>query len=158
MIKKKQILRFLNCTMWAARDLSFLGEGVANPSLTNIGLFCHCLLNFFVRTPYNPSASLPWDRLVKICLSSSSKEALLERYMVHFPVLYRHDNKEAYLSYALHRAANRYITRYCEKIQVSRRVSVSEKNRDALTDYFAEDNRKLMADHGLQLDKNGWVH
>lgn len=45
-----------------------------------------------------------------------------------------------------------------KKIQVGGRVSVSPSSRAELEECFAEDNRRLLAEHNLEIDKKGWVH
>lgn len=152
------ILKFIDCKEMKTEEFDSLDYQIVNPSLRSFGLSLHRWLNHLIRTRYNPSASIiAWEYLAKKCISDVKLEALVDRYMVHVPKVYEHKYHGAYLDYALHQSANRYISKLCEKFNFGSKILISEHDRKEIISYFVADNNKLIKEHSLDIASYGWI-
>jgi hypothetical protein len=151
----QEILAFIGC-----QDIHFFPKepDVSNPSLTTVGAYVQRLLNRFVRTKTNPSASIiPLDKIVRLFLSGSQKESLLKSAAVQLPWAPIESNPAPYLLYAINMGLNLKLSEWCEGIRQGGKIQVSPQLRERLAPSFISSNRILAERYGLSLEKYGWV-
>lgn len=133
------------------------GEEKVNPGLTTGACFIQCLLNRFVRNPYNPSSNvLPIDKIITLFLPQYYKsKADINTYRNVIPSYGVLDQK-ARLNFAINMALTHRIEKISSKIRLGGPLRISNNILIILKIKFKRSNRNLLEKFKLRIDKYGW--